>query len=461
MGLTRTSEEKKQAEAFINQVTQLAQGPQGGGGVKPTITKPDKNGNITVDGVSLKVGSVYTDPKTGQKYSVTANGVQQCSGRSGRGLGGGCSGTPLTGNTAQIVALTAAAAFQALYNSQQQQAAQGQQSSYRIPPGQGNSIPAAQTAIENGLSWQNYINNGGSMPQNVYERQQRMFASNLLNVFNSAQRDPSRAFATIASNDQNSGLTHSASSFSQALARRIDSMTSNPVYRNLPPAGQQAAQAILMGIDYSTYSNVQNNRPVTQSEYSWVARQLGLQVSQGRVNISQNLDNIPNVTVPTVRPGTTLRNLWEQPAPIPPGLGSPMRYNQNGQVVQAIPTGPVRQTTPTTPFAEFIRQGGDPRPGLGFMSPGMVSSNAPLTTQQTDALNRVNQWVANNPPPRNPNQDWLAYQAEISNPNSQLSRNVQSLAGQGFFNRDNASKIMDNFQQFMIHYYASNPSLYE
>ena len=95
MGFTRTSEEKKQAEAFIKQVSQLAQAP--------TITKPDKNGNITVNGTSLKVGTVYQDPKTGQKYQVTPSGVQQCSGRSGRSLGGGCTGTPVMGNAVRLV----------------------------------------------------------------------------------------------------------------------------------------------------------------------------------------------------------------------------------------------------------------------------------------------------------------------------------------------------------------------
>jgi hypothetical protein len=261
MGLTRTSEEKKQAEAFIKQVTQLAQG-----GVKPTITKPDKNGNITVDGVSLKVGSVYTDPKTGQKYQVTASGnVQQCGGRSGRSLGGGCTGTPVMGNTAQLTALAAIAGMQALLG----------------PPQPPQPPPASPQNVNIGNVLYDMTQ---SFLQNQHTNQavsfavgaaQALYNTNPFEGYNPQQLDQ------IYRNR-----------YMNTLATNIDFLTASPQQ-------QQIANSIFAGISPQVYAAQHNvpNSPELQQQFQSIGQQYGLQYPQTGV--------YPTINFPELVPSAT------------------------------------------------------------------------------------------------------------------------------------------------------------
>ena len=213
------------------------------------------------------------------------------------------------------------------------------------------------------------------------------------------------------------------------MARRLDELHSSSAFNSLPETSQQAIYSALMGIDYSTYARLYGSGAISQSLYSSLPTRYGIQVSQSGINPSINLSNLHTVSAVPVRPGSTLESMWAQ---------APM---QRGYI------------TPSNILSQFIEHGGAYSPnGLGSLAPGSVPSYTPLTQQQVDNINYINNWIVNNPPPSR-GENWLTFHAEISNPNSQLVTSFNNLRTQGFFNAGvPASNILRNFENFATAY---------
>lgn len=239
--------------------------PPSGGNSKPIVTKPDKNGNITVNGTSLKVGTVYQDPKTGQKYQVTPNGVQQCSGRSGRSLGGGCTGTPVMGNAAQLTALAAIAGMQAFMGPPQPA---------QPPPASPQNVNIGNVLYDMTQSFlqAQHTNHAVSFAVGAA---QALYNTNPFQGYNPQQLDQ------IYRNR-----------YMNTLATNIDYLTASQQQ-------QQIANSIFAGISpqvYAAQHNIQNS-PELQQQFSSIGQQFGLQYPMTGV--------APTINFPELVPSTS------------------------------------------------------------------------------------------------------------------------------------------------------------
>jgi hypothetical protein len=241
-------------------------GSGSGSGSKPNVTKPDAKGNFKVNGVDLKVGSVYQDPKTGAKYAVTATGVQQCGGRAGRSLGG-CTGTPTMGNAAQLAALAGVAGMQALFGGPPQPA--------QPPP------PATQHNINMGNVLYDMTQ---SFTQDQHTNQAVSFAATASQVLYNT--DPFQGYNT-AQLDQTFRQRYMST-----LATNVDFLTSSREQ-------QQVANSVFAGISPQVYAAQHNvpNSPALQQQFQSTAQQYGLQYPQTGVD--------PMINFPTVVPSVS------------------------------------------------------------------------------------------------------------------------------------------------------------